>query len=485
MIRLLPRSLKGQLILLTLVGLLLSQAAGFVFILNDQKSRIKSEWLHNIFTRISTVRDVIESTPDDIHGKIVKTSSSWALKFSIDPEPLSRTNGEEAQPEAVQQETKKIFGNRADEVKFAILQSSTEESFFEALFEGLSRDIRHVFSPKRSRVGPQPARPPYANVSVPLKSGLWLNVAVTPRGGGPHVSPLLVQFATMAAISAVGIILVLGRLTRPLKELAQAAAALGRGESTAKLEEKGPREVLDTIRAFNDMQERLSRFVLDRTKMLAALGHDLRTPITTLRLRAEFIEDEEVRQKILQTLDEMLEMAEATLSFAREEAAQEKTRLVDVGALISTVCADLADTGFPVECADTGSFTIRCRPSGLKRAFRNIVENALAYGRRARVFVEHKRGDVAVMIDDDGPGIPRGDMERVFSPFVRLENSRNMDTGGVGLGLAIARSIVRNHGGDIMLQNRPEGGLRVTITLPGVTLIEAPRQISSESIAAA
>ena len=296
---------------------------------------------------------------------------------------------------------------------------------------------------------------------------------------------MLVQFATMAAISAIGIVLVLSRLTQPLRELAQAAAALGRGESAARLEEKGPREVQETIRAFNDMQERLSRFVLDRTKMLAALGHDLRTPITTLRLRAEFIEEDEVRQKILQTLDEMFEMAEATLSFAREEAAQEKTRLVDVGALISTVCADLTDTGFPIECADTGSFTIRCRPSGLKRAFRNIVENAVAYGRRARVFVEHKRGDVAVMIDDDGPGIPTGDMERVFGPFVRLENSRNMDTGGVGLGLAIARSIVRNHGGDITLQNRAEGGLRVTITLPGVTVIETPDNLPSESVAAA
>ena len=483
MTRLLPRSLKGQLILLTLVGLLLSQAAGFVVILNDQKSKIKREWLHNIFTRIETVKDVIESTPDEIHSKILKTSSSWALKFAIDPEPLSR-NKDEMQSEAVQQEVRRVFGDSADEVDITVLMSSTEEPFFETMFEGLWRDIRHTFSPERVRPAP-PARPAYANVSVPLKGGRWLNVAVTPRGGGPHASPLLVQFATMAAISAIGIVLVLSRLTQPLKELAQAAAALGRGESTAKLEEKGPREVLDTIRAFNDMQERLSRFVLDRTKMLAALGHDLRTPITTLRLRAEFIEDEEVRQKILQTLDEMFEMAEATLSFAREEAAQEKTRLVDVGALVSTVCADLSDTGFPVECADTGSFTIRCRPSGLKRAFRNIVENALAYGRRARVFVEHKRGDVAVVIDDDGPGIPARDMERVFSPFVRLENSRNMDTGGVGLGLAIARSIVRNHGGDITLRNRPQGGLRVTITLPGVTLIETPEDIPSETVAAA
>jgi len=484
MMRLLPRSLKGQLILLTLVGLLLSQAAGFVFILNDQKSRMKSEWLHNIFTRISTVRDVIESTPGEIHSKVLKTSSSWALKFSIDSEPVSRTK-EETQPEAVQQELKKVFGDGADEVDITILLSSSEEPFFDAMFEGLWRDIKHTFSPERSHVPAPPTRPVYANVSAPLKSGLWLNVIVTPRGGAPHASPLLVQFATMAAISAAGIVLVLSRLTQPLKELAQAAAALGRGESTAKLAEKGPREVLDTIRAFNDMQERLSRFVLDRTKMLAALGHDLRTPITTLRLRAEFIEDEEIRQRILQTLDEMFEMAEATLSFAREEAAQEKTRLVDVGALISTVCADLSDTGFRVECADTGSFTIRCRPTGLKRAFRNILENAVAYGRQARVFVEHRRGDVAVVIEDDGPGIPVGEMERVFSPFVRLENSRNTDTGGVGLGLAIARSIVRSHGGDITLKNRPKGGLRVTIILPGVTVIETPDELPSESVAAA
>jgi len=484
MTRFLPRSLKGQLILLILVGLLLSQAAGFVFILNDQKSTIKSEWLHNIFTRIATVRDVIESTPGEIHGKILKTSSSWALKFSIDREPSSRTK-EEMRSEAVQQELARVFGDRSDEVDITILLSSIEEPYWEVMLDGVWRDIKQTFSSTHSHAPNPPARPVYANVSAPLKSGLWLNVAVSPRGGAPHASPLLVQFATMAAISAIGIVLVLSRLTQPLKELAQAAAALGRGESTSKLEEKGPREVQDTIRAFNDMQERLSRFVLDRTKMLAALGHDLRTPITTLRLRAEFIEEDEVRQKILQTLDEMLEMAEATLSFAREEAAQEKTRLVDVAALISTVCADLTDTGYPIECADTGSFTIRCRPSGLKRALRNILENAVAYGRRARVFVEHRRADVAIVVDYDGPGIPMGDMERVFGPFVRLENSRNMDTGGVGLGLAIARSIVRNHGGDITLQNRAEGGLRVTITLPGVTVIETPDKLLSESVAAA
>ena len=172
-------------------------------------------------------------------------------------------------------------------------------------------------------------------------------------------------------------------------------------------------------------------------------------------------------------------MAKSSLSFAREEATHEETRLVDVGALVSTVCADLADAALDVTCADTGSFTIRCRPVGLKRALRNIVENAVTYGQRARVSVECKEGEAVILVDDDGPGIPRGDMEMVFKPFVRLEKSRNKTTGGVGLGLAIARSIVRSHGGDIVLQNRPEGGLRVAVRLCGAQTLGPPSDNAS------
>jgi signal transduction histidine kinase len=478
-----PQSLKGQLILLMLVGLILSQAAGFLFILADQRSRLRNEWLHNLFIRIAAVTDVIESTPNEFHANILKSSSSFALKFSIEGAPFAASR-DFGQNIGFEQEFNKDFGNRASAINIAMLAPQGDDSYFTLMFLEIWRDIKKALDYQNRKLAKPPAPPPFAHVSVPIDGGQWLNVALTTRPLGAHATPLLVQFATMAAISAGGIIFVLSRLTHPLKELSKAAAALGRGETTAKLDEKGPREVIDTIRAFNDMQERLSRFVHDRTKMLAALGHDLRTPITSLRLRAEFIEDDEIRQKISETLDEMLEMAEATLSFAREEAAQERTRLVDVGALISTVCADLADTGFPVECAETGSFTLRCRQIGLKRAFRNVIENAVAYGRRARVSIAHRPGEVAVMIDDDGPGIPDGDMERVFSPFVRLENSRNMDTGGVGLGLAIARSIVRSHGGDIVLQNRTGGGLRVTITLHGATVIETPDELAEESAAA-
>ncbi len=472
--RLFPGSLKGQLIVVTLVALLASQVASFLFILEDQKSRMKSEWFRNVLSRIATVNDVIESTPSEYHDKIIKSVNTWAVRYTIDPK-ASTSSGEGAANEAVQDELRKSFKDRGDQVAINIFTSLTDESQVELLFGDLWRDIKKTFFPKSSFIPKPPSRPSYAHMSVPLKSGQWLNVVVMPRGFAPPASPLLVQLITMAAVSAIGFVFVLNRLTRPLKELARAASALGRGESSAKLDEKGPQEVVETIRAFNDMQERLRRFVHDRTKMLAALGHDLRTPITSLRLRAEFIEDDDIRYKILETLDEMFAMADATISFAREEAAVEETRLVDVGALISTVCEDLSDTGLDITCVDPGCFTMRCRPVGLKRALRNIVENAVAYGHRARVSAEHDGGDVAVVIDDDGPGIPGDDMEKVFKPFVRLESSRNKDTGGVGLGLAIARSIVRGHGGDIVLQNRPGGGLRVIISLPGATVLETPQ----------
>jgi signal transduction histidine kinase len=470
--RVLPGSLKGQLILLTLVATLLSQAAGLLFILEDQRSRMRTVWLHNVFARVATAKEVIEATPPELHAKILKSVDNWALLYTIGEVPAASAEADVSA--SLRDQIKKVFRGNSDRVMLTFDASLNEEPLIELLFGDLWRDIRQSFTPKNLHTPPPAPRLPYAHISIPLEWGGWLNVAVLQRGLNAPAWPLLVQFATMAAISAAGIILVLGRLTRPLKGLAKAASALGRGETSAKLDEKGPREVVETIHAFNEMQERLTTFVHDRAKMLAALGHDLRTPITTLRLRAEFIEDDDIREQILRTLEEMAEMAEASLSFAREEAAQEQTRLVDIGALASSVCEDLADAGLAVTCDDTGDFAVHCRPVSMKRALRNIVENAVTYGHCASVTAECKDGEARIVIEDEGPGIPVADMEKVFKPFVRLEQSRNKDTGGVGLGLAIARSIVRSHGGDILLQNRPAGGLRVVLTFCKASVLETP-----------
>ncbi|XAE58853.1 ATP-binding protein [Termitidicoccus mucosus] len=260
--------------------------------------------------------------------------------------------------------------------------------------------------------------------------------------------------------------LIARRISCPLRTLARSAERLGRGESPELLPEEGPDDIRATAITFNRMQVRLRRFVEDRTQMIAAISHDLRTPITSLRLRAEYVEDPEMREKMIGTLDGMQAMTQAVLAFAREESTAETTRTVDIDALIESVCDDLAGLGWDVKFADGHRIPFRCRPDGLKRALANIIENAVRYGQRARVHLDLAAECLGIVIDDDGPGIAAEDRERVFAPFFRLESSRNRATGGVGLGLAIARSIVRAHGGDIVLANRAEGGLRATIRLP-------------------
>ena len=221
------------------------------------------------------------------------------------------------------------------------------------------------------------------------------------------------------------------------------------------------------MRAFNLMRDRLDRYVRDRTAMLAAISHDLRTPITSLRLQAELVEDGDSRRRFIGTLDEMQRMAEDALAFIREDMRQEETRMVDLHALIDSVAADLVDLGHDLTVPDPGRVLVACRPVAMRRAFRNLLENASVHGVRATARIARDDGHLRVVIDDEGPGIPEANLERVFEPFVRLEESRSRHTGGAGLGLAIARTIIRGHGGNIVLKNRAEGGLRVAVALPG------------------
>lgn len=297
-------------------------------------------------------------------------------------------------------------------------------------------------------------------------TGLWLQgVYAKPAATGPpwyyHLS-----MGISAVLLTLGAVMLVRRVGRPLQRLTEAAEKVGRGEEMAPLPEEGADDIRHTTAAFNRMQERLRRFVQDRTQMVAAMSHDLRTPITSMRLRAEFISDADTREKIIATLDEMKAIAESTLAFAREEATTEPTRNVDLNALLESLCDDLADLGWDVTFAPGDRTPWRCRPDALRRAVRNVVENSVRYGQRARVGLEIREQRALITVDDDGTGIPDEDSERVFNPFVRLESSRNRGTGGVGLGLSIARTIIRSHGGDIALANRPGGGLRATIELP-------------------
>jgi signal transduction histidine kinase len=237
------------------------------------------------------------------------------------------------------------------------------------------------------------------------------------------------------------------------------------------LPEDGPDEVARAAVAFNTMARRISRFVSDRTFLLTAIGHDLRTPITRLRLRSEFIDDDELRAKFLADLAELDGMVAATLAFGRDTADQEPAVQLDLAALLRTVLDEAADA-WPDQ-AEVFRFrgpehlTIHGRMMMLKRAFANLVGNAMKYGGAARVELGQPQGGaVSITIEDDGPGIPPDLLERVFDPFYRVEGSRNRETGGTGLGLPIARNIFRAHGGDVVLANRAGGGARAVVTLP-------------------
>ena len=301
--------------------------------------------------------------------------------------------------------------------------------------------------------------------AVGLKDGAWAELAIrTPREPRPGV-----YFWLGLAALFVALVLVWGahRMTRPLRAFADAADRLGLDAEPPALPEHGSRELRKATRAFNRMTARIRRLVDDRTLLLAAVSHDLRTMLTRLRLRAEFIEDPEQREKAAADLDEMNAMLDATLAFARDEAADERPVPVDLAGMLRTLVEDLADAGRSTSFAGPRRLTVSGRPVALRRLFENLLDNALRYGGEAEATLRRLDGGrVEVLIDDRGPGIPEALRERVFDPFFRVDGSRSRDTGGSGLGLAVVRAIVQRHGGTVRLEDRPGGGLRVRVTLP-------------------
>jgi len=304
-------------------------------------------------------------------------------------------------------------------------------------------------------------------VALELPDGQWLLGQHWPTMMHPHWDRVLRFSFAVSALAIMLIAIAFGRsVMRPLKALARAARRISRGESLPPLPLQGPSSVREITRAFNDMQERLHRYIADRTRMIAAIGHDLRTPLTSLRIRVELIEDAAVREAMRSTLDDMALMAEETLRFARDDAAQEPTASVDLTALIDEVVAHQRVLGRDVAWQAPGAIAWRCRPVQIKRVLGNLLENAVRYG-RADVQLAVEAAQVRITVQDDGPGIPSDQIERVFEPFARLDAARNLEHGSAGLGLAIARSFARAHGGDVHLYNRAAGGLCAVVTLPG------------------
>lgn len=461
---LLPRSLFGQTLLILLVGLIVSNAVGSWLYTADREQAVRAIGGFAVAQRIANLTRLVRDAPPDWRGRIVSALSDQALRVTLSerPPPLHPGFEDVEASQAVKAYLAEQMANGAPDGAASEPQVAVYAPGGPPPFGG--------FHPRFGRGPMMHGLGGFRDlqVAMPLPDGQWLAFATGLPVTGPALSrQFMVSMAVMAVIILGVSIWAVRRVTAPLGALAVAAERLGRNVGAPPLPETGTIETRRASRAFNDMQVRLRDLIENRTRLLAAISHDLRTPLTLLRLRAENVADPQERDKMLATIGEMDEMIGATLNFARDEAAAEPSRKTDIVSLVQSLVDDMDDAGLAVAMTPAQPIVAECRPATLKRALTNLIDNAVKYGKRAQVAVQQADKGVAITIEDEGPGIPEAELSRVFEPFYRVEESRSRETGGVGLGLAIALSVVQAHGGQITLSNRPQGGLRARVTLPG------------------
>jgi signal transduction histidine kinase len=322
--------------------------------------------------------------------------------------------------------------------------------------------------------GPRDVDPPRINtmcqtVNATLHDGtpVQLNVRLitpVPRVLPPGLSfPGLLLFVFFVGTLAY---VVAHMATRPLRMLAQAATDFGRDIRHAPMMEEGPTEVRRAAEAFNIMQTRIRHSIHERTYMLAAISHDLQTPLTRLRLRLEKVKDEDLRNKLVADMESMQHIIREGLDLAHSMYSGEAIQTLDLDSVLESLCADHAESGEDVSLTSRTNASLRAQPVALRRCLENMIINAIKYGGFARITATLEDGHAVIRVRDGGPGIPRDKIETVFEPFRRLEISRSRETGGTGLGLTIARNIAERHNGSLRLRNHPEGGLEAVLELP-------------------
>ncbi len=450
-------TIAGRLILLLVSVVLIAQAALFLIFLDLTEDGVLEYEEYFTVKQTASVYHAIQELPKEEQSRLMKIAGSTSLYFFITDKPAAGENP------LRHPELEALFFKNLGKKNITFLNRSAEEpSLMSFWFEDWFDDQGDIcfYADASSDI---PANCPNVVFSIQMENGSWLNVRTTPELNG---GVLLVPVLFSAFLSLIGVTLVswlaIKRIMRPLSTLSEAVERFGRGEEVAPLDTSGARELSSTIQTFNDMQERLGRFIRDRTRMLASISHDLRTPITSLRIRTEFITDPDLQEKMVQTLEDMQTMVEASLAFARQESFEETSQEIDLIEILQTLSTDIPDVEFS---CDQASFSYLCRPVSLKRAIRNLLDNAVQYGEKAVVSLSQTSSDIEVIIRDYGPGVPEDDLDQIFEPFVRLDKARNTETGNVGLGLSIARTIIHNHGGTIKA-SAANPGLKMTITLP-------------------
>jgi len=462
--RLFPQSLFGQTLLVLLAGLLISNLAGSLIYNSDREEAVRAVGGFAIAQRIANLTRLVQDTPHDRRERLITALNDPSFHVSLSAEAPSLASNDNGGPvaEAVGDFLIDQLALGAER-KPRVAVASNNFPAFGGWHPIMGRGpMMHGFGAFGPFGGFRDLR-----VAIPLADGQWLSFTTALPASGPAFSrQFLISMALMAIILIAVSVWVVRRVTAPLTALSAAAERLGTDLNAPPLPEAGTIETRKAAYAFNTMQARLRGLVENRTRMLAAISHDLRTPLTLLRLRAENLTEAAERDKMLDTIAEMDAMLAETLRFARDEATAELRRRTDLSALLASVLHDMADAGAPVSMNSAQPVICECQQGAIKRALTNLLDNAVKYGKRARATIRATPKSVEIVIDDEGPGIPDEELKRVFEPFYRVEASRSRDTGGIGLGLAIALSVIQGHGGQLTLSNRPEGGLRAIVELP-------------------
>ena len=462
--RLLPATLFGRLVLILLGGLFAAQLLGAVILLHDRGLALyEASGLHAV-QRIADIVRVLDTVGPD-EGKAILPAVNTAflrVSFTKAPSPQPASSEEEGLHAAhLRTVLQRALGdNRPLRITITEIERPPPGPHKHGAIHPHGPPLEHM--PIFGRFA---RRGVSFFIQVQLRDGYW--VSFEHRLSQEQFAWPLRLLLTLGILLVPVILLSLLAVrwvTQPLTLLGNAALELGRDIHHAPLPEAGPAEVRHAAAAFNTMQTRLARYVKDRVQMLAAVSHDLRTPITRLRLRAETLEDTDLKAKVLRDLDDMETMVDAALEFMRDTNSAEAIQPLDISALLESIQADMEEMGKEVHLSGQTRRPFPARPSALKRCFTNLLENAVKYGERAMVTIEDEPQWLRITVADSGPGIPEQDLAQVFEPFVRLDSARGGS--GSGLGLSIARNIAHAHGGDLKLRNREEGGLEAVLTLP-------------------
>lgn len=478
MIRLLPRSLFGRLMLVLASGLIVAQLLSAAINLVERDSVLVRASGMQPAQRVADIVTLLDSLSPVERERIVGILNVPPLVVSLDRTPsfedsMATGGARAAMFSAV------LRTALGDDRPIRVAMSGTPPTWTPGVGRGRGQGPVGA-GPMGQGMHRFPPDGISFLIQVRLHDGTWatFDTQVTQETASLPWRVLLTLATLLAAVLLLSYIAVRW-VTRPLQLLATAADELGRDINRPPLSEGGPVEVRRAAHAFNTMQTRLVHFIDERTRLLTAMSHDLKTPLTRMRLRAELLEDASLREKFEADLLEMEAMVTQTLEFMRGLSKREPTQRIDVLGLLESLQTDNDAMGRTVTIGGRVTKPLKGESQLLKRCLSNLVDNAVLYGQRAEVTVEEGADALTIRVRDHGPGIPEGEISKVFEPFYRLDGSRSRDTGGTGLGLSIARNIAQAHGGNVCLRNHEGGGLEAILTLPWNRELGTPAEIAA------